>query len=78
MKSAELRAGRRYAVCVKKGGFPWTSEGRSDGNRLSRSTILSRFEGWSGGKAIFRAERGKWRFSMTRFEVEKEYKISQQ
>lgn len=31
--------------------------------------------GWLGGKAVFRSEVGKWRFSMTKFELAKEYEV---
>jgi hypothetical protein len=74
----ELQEGAKYRVRSKQGGFPWLSEGKKGAIHTDKTTVLARFEGWSGGKAIFRAERGKWRFSMTEFEIEKEYTISQQ
>jgi hypothetical protein len=74
----ELQEGAKYRVRSKQGGFPWLSEGKKGAVHTDKTTVLARFEGWSGGKALFRVETGKWRFSMTKFELAGDYLISRQ
>jgi hypothetical protein len=71
------KKGKRYAVRALVGGLPWLSEGAGAhaASSGSRGKILARFLGWLGGKAVFRSEVGKWRFSMTKFELAKEYEV---
>jgi hypothetical protein len=68
----------KYLVRARCGGLPWLSEGK--GANINRkgggSQVKARFLGWSGGKALFRAEVGLWRFSMTRFELRHDYEVT--
>lgn len=67
----------KYLVRARCGGLPWLSEGKmANNNRKGGAQVKARFLCWSGGKALFRAEVGLWRFSMTRFELRHDYEVT--